>query len=492
MDLSEQIARTLSTSPESPCVDFGGRWYSRGEVRAVGAALESLLAAGGVGPASSIMLVVRNRVAHAAVILNLFARQRSFSMAYAFQSPEAIARDVVTLRKAAVIADREDWTEPVIAAARATGCLGIALDGYGEMVSVVAGLESCDPALRSPETGPAGVEVLSSGTTGAPKRIHIAMPVLIRAVSSATLGQKPSDSLPPDICAWPFGGIGGVCQLTAAGYLGRGVTVLEKFSVAEFVAAVKRNRPSFIGVTPAMVRMIMDAKVPREDFAGVNVLFGGSAPLDADTQEEFERLYGIPVLWAYGATEFAGTAVGWTPDLRKQFGGDKRGSVGKPLPGVTIRVVDTETGTVLAPGEQGYLEALIPVVRPDWIRTTDIASMDSDGFVWLHGRGDGAIIRGGFKVIPDIVAACLRGHPAVLDAAVIGIQDRRLGEVPVAAVELKADAGVVNEADLKAHVRLHLPVYQVPAQVHIMSSLPRTPSMKISLVDLRRDLASMQ
>jgi acyl-coenzyme A synthetase/AMP-(fatty) acid ligase len=492
MDLSAQIAQTLRTESSAPLIEFKGRWYSRGEVRAVGERLSALLAGAGLGPDVPVVLVVRNRLAHAAVILELFATGRSFSMAYAFQSAEAIARDIAGIRRAAVIADVEDWSPEAVAAAKAAGSLGIALRHEGEMVALVPGLETCLRELAKAGPAKPGIEVLSSGTTGPPKRIHIATRVLIRGVSSAILGLKPGDPVTPDIGLWPFGGIGGVCQLSACGYLGRGLSLMEKFTVPEYLELIRRNKPTSMNMTPAMIRMILDAQVPKEAFSGISVLFGGSAPLDPQVQEEFERRYGITVLWAYGATEFAGTAVGWTYDLRKQFGTGKRGSVGRALPGVTIRVVDTETGAELPRGERGYLEALIPIVKPDWIRTTDLASMDEDDFVWLHGRGDGAIIRGGFKVIPDTVAACLRRHPGVLDAAVIGLKDHRLGEVPVAAVQLKSDAGAVTPDDLKAFVRNELPVYQVPTEIRIMAVLPRTPSMKISLADLRREFESVQ
>ena len=118
-------------------------------------------------------------------------------------------------------------------------------------------------------------------------------------------------------------------------------------------------------------------------------------------RDEFERRYRIPLLWAYGATEFAGSACAWTPELYRQYGAAKRDSVGRPLPGVKVRIVDTDSGDEVKAGDKGFLEAQIEVVGPDWIRTTDLASIDPDGFVTIHGRADGAIIRGGFKILPE-------------------------------------------------------------------------------------------
>jgi acyl-CoA synthetase (AMP-forming)/AMP-acid ligase II len=191
------------------------------------------------------------------------------------------------------------------------------------------------------------------------------------------------------------------------------------------------------------------------------------------------------VLTAYGATEFGGVISNWTPELYERYGEAKRGSVGRASANVQLRIVDRETSTVLLPGQIGLIEALVPRMGPEWIRTTDLASLDSDGFLFLYGRADSAINRGGFKVIPEEVADLLKTHPAVADAAVIGLPDARLGEVPVAAVELNdAAAGVTADA-LKAFVRGKLLAYQVPVSIEILSALPRNASMKISIPEVR-------
>src|SRR5690606_6659580 len=145
-------------------------------------------------------------------------------------------------------------------------------------------------------------------------------------------------------------------------------------------------------------------------------IFGGSAPLEPETRERFEKTYGLPVLWAYGATELAGTLLAWTPDLYRQYGKAKRGSTGKPMPGTEVRVVRPETGQEVAPGEQGYREARVPLMGRGGIRPTGLASVDEDGFVALPGRGGGASNRGGSKGLPETVVQTLLRHPAVRDA----------------------------------------------------------------------------
>ena len=115
-----------------------------------------------------------------------------------------------------------------------------------------------------------------------------------------------------------------------------------------------------------------------------------------------------------------------------------------------------------------------------WVRTTDLARIDADGFLWVVGRADGAINRGGFKLLPSELEKVLEQHPSVAEAAVVGIADRRLGEVPVAAVVLREGAPVIDEAELERFGAEHLSGYQRPTRYRIVGTLPRTPSMKVS------------
>jgi acyl-coenzyme A synthetase/AMP-(fatty) acid ligase len=407
-------------------------------------------------------------------------------MVYSFQSPEAIGRDIERLRPAAVVADREDWTPVAVGAAGQAGCVGIAVDASAGTVECVAGLETLGPGPFGGVPGETGMGILTSGTTGPPKRIQIPLRALARSVATTTsYGSGDSDADgPPDLVFWPFGGIG-VSGLLGPVYLGKRIVLLERFALNAFVDAVKRHRIERVAVPPTAIRMLLDAQVPREDLSSLRSVYGGSAPLDADTRERFEGAYGIPVLWAYGATEFAGTVLSWTPELYARYGRDKRHSVGKPVPGTRIRIIDPDSGAEAAVGERGYLEAHIPLVGLDWIRTMDLASVDEDGFVTLHGRGDGAIIRGGFKILPETVQRVLRSHPGVRDAAVVGVPDRRLGEVPFAAVEPAEGQPRPSEQELKALVRRELPVHHVPPRIAVLDELPRLPSLKISLQRVR-------
>jgi long-chain acyl-CoA synthetase len=261
----------------------------------------------------------------------------------------------------------------------------------------------------------------------------------------------------------------------------RRIVMLERFTVDGFVNAIKTHRITRSGVQPAVIRMLLDADVPKEDLASLEFLISASGALDPETRDEFEKHFDIPVRLAYGATEFAGSLCAWTPDDIEKFGDSKRNSVGKPLPDTQVRVVDPDTGADLPSGEQGLLEAKVAPISPDWIRTTDIASIDADGFVTLHGRADGAINRGGFKILPETVRRVLISHPAVRDACVVGVPDKRLGQVPFAAIEAAPGMPAPSAAELKDLVRQALPVYNVPVDFALVDELPRNPALKVSL-----------
>jgi long-chain acyl-CoA synthetase len=234
------------------------------------------------------------------------------------------------------------------------------------------------------------------------------------------------------------------------------------------------------------VRMVLDAGVPKEDLAGIEYISSGAAWLDPNVQAEFQRRYDIPILLSYGATEFGGVVAAMTLELYRQFGPGKIGSVGRPWAKTQLRVVDPGTGRPLPTGDTGTLEILSPHCGPEWVRTTDLASVDADGFVYHRGRADGAIMRGGYKILPEAVAEKIALHPSVAAAAVVGLPDDRLGEIPVAAIELRPGQARPTEAELEAHARRHLYSTHVPAAFLIVDSLPRTPSLKISLPGVRQ------
>jgi acyl-CoA synthetase (AMP-forming)/AMP-acid ligase II len=485
MKVRQQLEKALRRDPGRVALEYRGEKITCGMISGLADALITQLAAAEVPQDAPVAIVARNRPAHASAVLGLVEAGRTVSNLYAFQSPEALAADLAVTGFAAVVADEQDWTPPVVEQLRRTGAVGVILRWSTEHpATLLPDLAQLGRGpFRAPLTEP-GIEILSSGTTGPPKRVAIPDRVLVRAVESIRGGAVDA-GVSPDIMVWPISGIGGTCCLIADFAIERLLVLLEKFDLREWVDAVGHHRPRSVNVPPAVLRMMLDAGIPRADVASLEYVYGGSAPMPPELQDEFENVYGIKVIWAYGATEFCGTLVTWTPELHDRYSRSKRGSMGRPFPGVQLRVVDVDTDEELPRGEQGYLEALLPEISPDWIRTTDLASIDQDDFVFHKGRGDGVILRGGFKVMPERIDSALREHPSILDASTVGIADSRLGHVPATAIELRHGTTRPTSEDLDAHVRARLNSVHVPVRYLITEGLPRTTSMKPDLRAVR-------
>ncbi|PXW32376.1 UNVERIFIED_CONTAM: acyl-CoA synthetase (AMP-forming)/AMP-acid ligase II [Williamsia faeni] len=464
---------------DAPFIEFDGQWYSGNSIGHYRELIDNALAEAGVRADESVGIVVRNRVPHAAAIFQFITARRPMAMIYSYQSENSIARDIETLRPAAVVVDREDWTDAVSAACGRIGAATVVLS-LTEPIVELAGSRDRKTHDHDGTFDLPGLHILTSGTTGPPKRLPLPTKALQHTVLSMTIGQTATPDDPPELVYWPFGSIG-ICQLLAAPFLQKRMVLLEKFNVEGWVRAIRTHRITRTGVQPAILRMVLDAGVPPEDLSTLQYLPGGSGPLDPELRERFEKTYDVILLWGYGATEFAGSVCTWTPDLYREFGESKPGSVGRPLPGVEVRIIDPDTGVEAPVDAQGRLEARSEVLDNRWVATTDIASVDADGFVTIHGRGDGAINRGGFKILPETVRGVLLGHPSVLDAAVVGVEDRLLGHVPFAAVEVRAGQPAPTEDSLKDLVRETLPSHHVPVAITVVDELPRNAALKVKV-----------
>jgi acyl-CoA synthetase (AMP-forming)/AMP-acid ligase II len=340
--------------------------------------------------------------------------------------------------------------------------------------------------------------MLTSGTTGPPKRVDLPYRMLEQVLTGAK--HYESDRAGElrlrrgvAIVNSPLVHLGGLFRVLQCIADGRSFALLERFTVEGWVDAVRRHRPATASLVPAALRMVLEASPDPADLASLRSVVSGTAPLSPDDADAFTARYGVPVLIAYAATEFGGGVAGWNVADHQAFWATKRGSVGRAHPGCELRVVDHGTGAVLGPDEEGLLEVRAAQLGADagWVRTTDQARIDADGFLWILGRADQAIIRGGFKVRPDDVRAALERHPRVRFAAVIGRADPRLGAVPVAAVELRSgtDAGEVTPDDLLTHAAGLLARYELPTEIRIVDELPRTPAGKPDLAAVAELLA---
>jgi acyl-CoA synthetase (AMP-forming)/AMP-acid ligase II len=492
IDLPEWLGAVLALDHNADALQFEGVWRSWGWLARGVAELDALLRAESIGPSAKVGVLVRNRPEIVRTITALLATRRCLVTLSSAIPVAKLAAELAASGPPVVVAGEHDWDDPrFVEAVHASGALGIAVADGASACRVAV-----EPGVRvrgQVETAPGvAVEMLTSGTTGPPKRIDLRYRSLEYEIEStaqytaAGLGQ-PRLSSGVSLIWNPLLHISGLRGLITALVAGRKMALLERFSVDSWAALVREHRPKAISLVPTAIAMVLDADLPRDTFDGVSALFAGTAPLDPELGRLFEQRYGVPVLVVYGATEFAGGVAGWTLADWRRFGPDKTGSVGRANAGVTVRVVDPDTGRELPYGAVGLLEVRAAQLdTADWVRTTDLARMDADGFIWIAGRADDVIVRGGFKVATDAVRDALASHPSVQEACVIGIADRRLGQVPVAAVELRPDAAPVTPDELLDHGRSQLAAYQVPVEVRIVDVLPRTPSMKISRAEVQQ------
>ena len=349
--------------------------------------------------------------------------------------------------------------------------------------------------LASGAAPPAGDDALtallpySSGTTGLPKGVVLTHRNLVTAVRQLgrCLRLSSRDTL---LAAVPFCHVMGfVIKLAAGLSAGATVVTMSRFEFPRFLELLEEQRVTVVvGAPPIAAGLAHHPLVERHDLSSLELIVSGGAPLGADVQARLAaRFPHAAVGQGWGMTETTVGATGPDRDL-----GTVAGSVGRVLPNTELRVVDTETGTDLGPGERGELWVRGPQVmegylnRPQataemldgdgWLRTGDLGTVDTAGNVFVVDRLKELIKVSGFQVAPAELEALLATHPRVADAAVVGRPDERRGEAPVATV---VPRGEVDAPELIAWVAERVSPYKRIAAVRFADSIPRTPSGKV-------------
>lgn len=488
MKLGEHLTAVLAIDPSAPAVEHRGRWTTWGELAAVGTALDARLRDAGIGAGGAVACLLRTRPEHIATVLGLLGTDRTVVTVNPQQGADKLQADLRNLRPAVVVADADAWQvaelREIVDEIEAVG-IEVRIDPPSAALVTHRAVPGPGPRTEVPPG--TAVQMLTSGTTGTPKRV----PLAYRSLEESLMGARHYESSKGDdgprlasgirVTGSPLVHISGIWDTLTSIVAGRRMALMDRFNVDEWIELVRRHRPKAISLVPSALRTVLAADLDPADLSSLQVVTCGTAPLEPETAIAFEDKYGVPVLITYGATEFAGGVTGWTLPDHREWSATKRGSVGRAHPGTELRVADPRTDAVLATGEVGVLEVRSTQLGLDrgWVRTTDLASIDADGFLWLHGRSDDAIIRGGFKIVPTDVQKVLETHPAVREASVVGKPDARLGAVPVAAVELEPGAAL-TEAELLDFARRNLTGYAVPVACRVVAALPRTPSLKVS------------
>lgn len=338
------------------------------------------------------------------------------------------------------------------------------------------------------------VILYTSGTTGKPKGAELTH----RNMSSnaATTVDTLINVGPEDVilgCLPLFHVFGLTCGLNAAVKAGALLTLVPRFDAAKALEVLARDRVTVLEGVPTMyAAMLHSPDADNTDMSSLRTCITGGAPMPVEILKAFEHKFDCEIYEGYGLSETAPIACFNQPGHQR-----RPGTIGIPVRGCALRIVgddgediaDGVPGEIAIQGEnlmKGYWnrpEATAEAIPDGWFRTGDIAIRDSDGYYTIVDRKKDLIIRGGYNVYPREVEEVLYEHPAVAEAAVIGIKHADLGEEIGAAVALKRGAHA-EVGELKAFVRDRLAAYKYPRQIWFVDSVPKGPTGKI----LRREV----
>jgi long-chain acyl-CoA synthetase len=353
------------------------------------------------------------------------------------------------------------------------------LMGAAEPIGEIAGRDDEDT----------GIILYTSGTTGTPKGAQLSHGNL-RAATQISVDLVDATHETITLGALPlFHVFGLTCGLNSAVRVGGCLTLLPRFEPGKALAVLERDSvTTFNGVPTMYAAMLHEQGAERFDLSALDLCVSGGAAMPVEVLKAFEERFGCKVLEGYGLSETCAVATFNRPDIER-----KPGSIGVPVPTVEVRLADDQ-GHDVPEGEIGEIALRGPVVmtgywgRPDatadaidddgWFKTGDLARRDEDGYYFIVDRKKEMIIRGGFNIYPREIEEVIYEHPAVREAAVIGVPHADLGEEVAAAISLKPGAEATPE-ELRDFVKQRVAAYKYPRLVWILDDLPKGPTGKI-------------
>ena len=381
--------------------------------------------------------------------------------------------------------------------------------GFATMSSAdfLAAARTAEPAAEFADPDSVAVVLFTSGTTSAPKAVELTH----NNLTSYIMGTVEFDSAQPGdaalICVPPYH-IAGVSAALSNLYAGRKMVYLTAFDAAEWVRLVDTEAVTSATVVPTMLDRIVGALESADTTLPTlrTLAYGGSKVALPLVRKALQLLPEVGFVNAYGLTETSSTIAVLGPDdhrtaLAAADAGDpavarRLGSVGQPVPSIEVQIRDQD-GTVLGPDEPGELfvrgeqvsgryTGIGSVLDADgWFPTRDVASLDEAGYLFIGGRSDDTIIRGGENIAPAEIEDVLVEHPHVRDCAVVGAEDPQWGQIIVAVV-VPADGTDPDVEDLRGFVRAQLRGSRTPDRVVFRAELPTNATGKV----LRRELVT--
>jgi len=363
------------------------------------------------------------------------------------------------------------------------------------------------------EIGDEDITILmyTAGTTGRPKGVPLRHNAFVSYVLENVEPASP-DIEERNLLTVPLYHVAGVQAMLAAIYGGRTLVLMRQFEVKEWLETIDREKATRAMLVPTMLkRVIDDPDFSQHDLSSLKVVTYGAAPMPFEViNKAIQVMPWVRFINAFGQTETASTITTLGPEDHIIEGTEEErekklkrltSSIGRPLPDVEVRIVD-EDGKTMPPLEVGEILARGPrimtgywrdeqktskVITPDgWLRTGDMGWMDEEGYIYLAGRADDMIIRGGENISPEEVEDVLHSHPKVEEAAVIGVPDPEWGQEPRAVVVLKKGE-VTTPEEIIEYCRSRLAGFKRPRSVVFMDALPRNPMGKVLRKKLREE-----
>jgi long-chain acyl-CoA synthetase len=365
--------------------------------------------------------------------------------------------------------------------------------GCESLVSLIAGASPVE-APHPTAADDTAVVLYTSGTTGRPKGAELTHAnLLFNARAAAGLVDLGPDTVA--LVSLPlFHAFGMTVMHNAVLSVGGTVVLLPRFHPRTALELMDRHRVTFLGGVPTMFMALLDVDASGCDLSALRWCVSGGAPMPAPVMAAFESRFGVTLLEGYGLSETSPAVSFTVPDRPRT-----PGSIGYPLPGVSVRLVDDDGHVVTTPDTAGEIQVKGPnvmkgywrnpqataeAVVDGWLRTGDIGMTDDNGALRIVDRKKDLVIRAGYNVYPREIEGVLHLHPAIAMAAVVGVPDPRLGEEVKAVVTLKPGTSATPK-EIVAFCRRHLAAYKYPRLVEVRDSLPLGPTGKVLKTALR-------
>lgn len=492
LNLGDCLRLSALERPDAPCLVYDGLRLDYAAVDTAARKVASLLLDAGIGQGDRVALILPNipqfpiiyygilYAGAAAIPLNPLLRPAELVHIVADAQPRALFafNDVAEVAAAALGGTSVEQLYVVEA--------GMQPNSPPQGTSFLAAFQAAEPLEHIAQTNPEDIAVIlySAAQYGRPRGAmlsHFNLWNNALTISTRTLKYYPEDIF---LCVLPlFHGFGQTTMLNAPLLTGSTIVLSPKFDPGHVVELINAERVTLLAMVPTMLHyLLVGIREPLATLETVRCIVAGGSKMNVEAAAAFTERFGVPVLEGYGLTETSPVVA---------FNGSQEtnrpGSVGLPIWGCEVAIFDEndsplpvgEEGEVVVRGHnifQGYLnddEGTEETMRGGWLHTGDLGYFDADGYLTLTGLKKDMILRAGMNVYPREVERILEDHPAILDAAVIGVPDLVRGEDVKAYVVLEAGSQL-TENELKAYCRDLLSSYKCPRRVEFVASLPRT------------------